>query len=765
MGLGLAATMIFLIALAAPVSALQTNIVIEELNIGYASGANNHTYVYIPPDPLDSVSRSWMDVDEDLDMSVYRYDSTGWARALSSVPADMKVPFNWLSFNGWGTGPFANPTLLPEFYDFAASDDSEHFVNTTLQTRTFGLSFGQHTPVLVETGYVCYGTLRISNQEFVHLTIDSRQDDVSWSIVIIDPEGRFMTSYGGSDGDIWTLPFKPSIAGTYYVILQAFPTSGTFSMFDILPKAVSPQVIAPENIVTGELPTGEIIMREDTGSWVHQELAPTVHTYKVNSPDDVASLTYAFNYPEMFIGITQPPSIRFTSDLFTYGYDGGQRYENAYGSPTTGEYFFRGGPYYVTVMGGDNIEYTLYHQTNSQGVLPVNEKFQVMNDIGTTVHRAYILDVEEPSVLRVNSTASGAELDLRIIGISEDGFRHSRTINFASAIEDADNYFLPVGEYIVEMDVAISPVYEWVKFNLNPLTTETQTGFTYVGGFQVSSQVFRTYNLSLFLNNRDNVTVRFEQSVYDSSGLLIDTSAFNLANRWDGSTVIPHPSIANNWTEVIAWNRYYDGPVYVTYCAWEVLNNTQGATNEYMDYTVDVTLDWVSNYANRYDRIVTLDVAAGASSDNYTLSLPGSATELYAFSLNTTPGTWYNVSVKTADVSSFSAGLYSRFDGRTHTTGWTDLNDELVGTTADLSFQFGAISDSLLLEMVLNRPLVTDGFLYVRITPLATHELDITPITPPGPDILGMLGGFAIPAVVGVGVIVVVIVYVKRFKK
>ncbi|MFW9794833.1 MAG: hypothetical protein ACFFEE_11050, partial [Candidatus Thorarchaeota archaeon] len=420
-GLGFVIALIFLFgAIAAPVSALQTNILIEEYDRSYASGANDHTYLYVQPDSLEYVSRSWMDVDEDLDFAVYRFDSTGWSRGLSSVSEDMKVPFNWLSFNGWGTGPLANPIRLPEFYDFEASDGSDHTVNTSLQTRTFGLALGQHTPVLVETGYAYFGTLAISGQEFVHLTIDSRQDDISWSIAVIDPEGRFMTSYSGNEGDIWTLPFRPSIAGTYYVILQAYPTSGSFSMFDILPAAVSPQAISAGTVVTGELPTGELVMRQDTGSWVHQELAPTVHTYRVDSPNDVASLTYLFNYPEMFIGITQPPSIRFTSDDFLHNYDGGSRYESVVGYPSTGEYFFRGGPYYVTVMGGDNIEYTLYHQTNSQGVLPVNEKFQVWNDIGTTVHRAYTLDIEEPSVLRVNSTAVPfSELAIRLIRTSD----------------------------------------------------------------------------------------------------------------------------------------------------------------------------------------------------------------------------------------------------------------------------------------------------------------------------------------------------------
>ncbi|MBY8998695.1 MAG: hypothetical protein KGD60_13275, partial [Candidatus Thorarchaeota archaeon] len=72
MVLGLAVSMIFLFgALAAPVSALQTNIKIETYNQGFASGANNHTYIFVEPDPLGLVSRSNMHLNEDLDYTTY----------------------------------------------------------------------------------------------------------------------------------------------------------------------------------------------------------------------------------------------------------------------------------------------------------------------------------------------------------------------------------------------------------------------------------------------------------------------------------------------------------------------------------------------------------------------------------------------------------------------------------------------------------------------------------------------------------------------
>ena len=134
--------------------------------------------------------------------------------------------------------------------------------------------------------------------------------------------------------------------------------------------------------------------------------------------------------------------------------------------------------------------------------------------------------------------------------------------------------------------------------------------------------------------------------------------------------------------------------------------------------------------------------------------------------LNTTLGTWYNVSIMTADVVGRGGILYSEYDGRTHSTSWTDLNDELVGSLADYSFQFGAISDYLFLQIDITRNQAIDGFLYVQITPMETNRLLVEPVTPLGPDILGILGGVVLPVAIGAGVIVVVyIVYVKKFKK
>ncbi|MFW9966958.1 MAG: hypothetical protein ACFFEA_07375 [Candidatus Thorarchaeota archaeon] len=763
--LGIAITFTFMLgSLVAPVSALQTQIAIEKHNQAFPAGANNHTYLYLEPDPLDRVSRSIIHLNEDLDYYRYSYDNTGWARSQSSGSEPANAPFYWMNYQGFSTGVYGNPTLLPNFYDFTAADGSGVVVNTTMETRTFSLAFGQHTPVMVERDSVYFGTLPITGQEFVHLTIDSRQDDVSWSVTIVDPEGRFMASSGGSEGDIIVIPFNPSIDGTYLVILQATPTSAINTLFDILPTAVSPERIGIGEVVTGELPTGELVMREDTGSWVHQELAPTVHTYKVWSPDSLASVSYAYNYPEMFIGITQPPAIYFTNDAFEYGYNGGSRYVDIIGSPTSGVYNYIGDTHYITVMGGDNIEYTLYHQALDEMPLPVNREFQIENYFTIDDTRAYRMTLEEDSLLRVNSTAAGGDFEISTTVEFEDGFRVERNINDGAALASATDYYLPAGDYLVDIVVG-SGVNEWIEFNLGPITTNTTAEIVRMGGFYVPTSVFQAYNLSLYLGNRDNVTVSLEITVRDMSDSSVANINVDLANWWDGSSLMTNPSYPNNATYSLSSRIWHDGYAFVGICAHYVANNTLGATNHYEDYPVELTIEWVNRLGDLYWDTTSMDVTTTVDSNNFTLPWTGDTNEWYGIDLNTTVGTWYNVSILSADVSNFEATLFSEVDRRTHDIAWGDLDAAITGVLPDISFQFGAISETSHLRIYAERS-GSDGFLWIQITPMETHQLEFPEISPVGPDILAILGGIALPAALGVGIIIVVyVVYVKKFKE
>ncbi|MHA2160727.1 MAG: hypothetical protein ACXABE_17665, partial [Candidatus Thorarchaeota archaeon] len=116
----------------------------------------------------------------------------------------------------------------------------------------------------------------------------------------------------------------------------------------------------------------------------------------------------------------------------------------------------------------------------------MNQEFQFENYIGATVTRAYTLDVANASILRVNSTATGGELGVRLTGAYDDGFRNERTISFGSNLQNSIQYYLPAGVYFVEMDIS-NNVNEWVEFNLGQIVDATSTEIVDVGGFFVDT--------------------------------------------------------------------------------------------------------------------------------------------------------------------------------------------------------------------------------------------------------------------------------------
>lgn len=127
------------------------------------------------------------------------------------------------------TGSFGYGTNLPVFYDFVGVDGSGAVINAAIERRSFSLAFGQQTALVMDSDYISYGTISISGQEFVHLTVDIFQDDITRQVWIEDSEGREVGYDAGADGYIIVIPFRPSSSGTFIVRIYASPTSGALA--------------------------------------------------------------------------------------------------------------------------------------------------------------------------------------------------------------------------------------------------------------------------------------------------------------------------------------------------------------------------------------------------------------------------------------------------------------------------------------------------------------------------------------------------------
>ena len=759
---------------AAPVAALQTNMLEESFNYAFAPGENNHTYIYIPSEEPYYDSASWMFVNEDLDLSRYIYADPGWNYVPSSFSEDTKTYFDWQQFNTFGMGSLSNSPYLPDFYDFIGDDGSGAVINTTVERRSFSLALGQETAVAMDTDYPYYGTLSISGQEFIHLTVACLEDGISWRVDVYDPEGRRMVYDLSSNGDIIVLPFKPSISGTYLVILQVTSGNERFALFNLKPNSVVPTVIAPDQTITGNLPTGEFVLLDETGSFVYDELRPTVRTYKLNPKNDISSLTYAFNYPESILGAnptTQPVSISFTSDVFVHGSHNGYRYSSTIPSPNTDIYYFRGGVYYVTVMGGDNTDFTLYHDGDIASDLPVNHEFRIDNLFGHSDTLIYSLEIEEDSVLKVNST-SPSDFTIGIWTTLDDGYRFYQSVTDHTTLEGSSSIYLPAGEYVVRLIVDSYTTDQWIEFSMGPLTTSYTTDIVNLGGIIVPTDQCEFYNLTITLNNEYNVSVPMDIYIYDQYYHPIYSNDPTLGTWFDGSDQIPH-STQESEIEVTIPSRDYSQDYAIIIFETFPYNNTVGIGNQFENYPVSLTIDWEKVTVDQFDNseddaIPSIDASGSSAGYNFTLEYPGDMYESYLVILNVTPGTWYNISIMTGDVDNLlGAYMYEPYYGGTHDTPWVSLATTLQGTDPDWSIQFGAISDSVYLTVTVDRDLSDEGFLWIEATPLETHVFEApTSLKPGSPDLLATLSGMALPlGITAIVIVVLVVVYVKKFKK
>jgi hypothetical protein len=763
--LGLVLASIFLLGpMITPAAALQTNMIEEVFNYGFAPGVNNHTYIYTPPRDSSFLSSfQVLDFSEDTDLTRYNYDNTGWSSPDTTYNEDTSELWNWISSDTIAGGSMGDPLYLPQFYDFVGSDGSGAILNTTLERRSFSLAFGQQTPVAIDSDYRYYGTLAINGQEFVHLTVASLQDGFTWIITVTDPQGRQMVQSSGSDGDIIVLPFRPSIAGTYIVTVQSNAANGERALFEILPQAITPQVIAPGEVITDTLTTGEIAVVGEYDSITHDELVPTTMTYKILPGEDVSSLTYSFNYPIPLYGWFQGATIIFTNDAFTHGVNGGYRYRESISFPENDEYYCRGEAHYITVMGGDNIDYTLYHEADVAAELVVNQEFRVDNLFGHAITNVYSLIVPEDSVLKLNTTST-SDFEQSLWTILDSGYRQYYSIDDGTSLTTSPIYYLPAGDYVVVVDVE-SYVSEWMEFTFQPMTTSSSAAITNIGGFIVSTEPCHEYNLTITLDNLYNVSVPMDVHIYNNFYSSIVAPSFVLGTWFDGSSQIPHSTYESSRVEDIntrVWTEGYALIVISTY----PYNNTAGIGDYYENFPVDLRISWDDVTHDNYVAAASIDASTTPNHYNFTFDTTGDSVELYSLLLNTSIGTWYNVSITSNEVNSFSAFSYVHYQDRTHYTGTGDLNDALQGSAPDWSFQFGGITDAVYLEFSINRNLA-DGHFSVEVIPMDTYMFEYpTELGPTGPDILAILGSIALPLGVGVvAIVIVVVVYFKKFKK
>jgi hypothetical protein len=707
-------------SLVTPVSAVNPTITENRYIQELLPAANNHTYAYYDGLPIRSDSRTYLSYADGVSYWRYWYEASSWAWSGSGSWGPVERHHAWQIGTSITQGPLGRSFYLPSFYDFYTGSGEPVGINSSVVQRSFNLNLGQHKTVVMEQGYTYFGVLTLGNEEFVHLTVTSRQDSVSWTARVYDPQERQMGYTSGSGGDVTVVPFKPSGSGTYVVQFTVSPSMTGPGVLDVLPEAIAPQWIAHGEVLQGVLPESEWAIK-DGSNVVHSEKAPTVHTYRFRSPtDQMAKLAFSFNQPEFSIS---PVGVRamISSGAFEAVSQRLQRFSRTYTSNGDTFYYQSGQDetYYISVIGSGNAEYTIFHELLDSAELPVNEDFYLENTNAYTEKRGFSLFLEQDGILRANHTWSSG-VTWSSWSVTDDMLYIDYSITTSGSFPASTFYYLPAGHYVFEATLS-SGANGRYEFNVGPVgdNSSVDAVSSNSAGYRVPASAPDHFNLTISLMTQDNITVTTQYSVFDVFGNTLYSGLTVLANIQSGGSWIANPF--NDTVEYPFITSYTD--VIVALSPTQVLNNTAGPGNEYIDYTVNYEIEWLKDSSWQYDEVGQIALSETGGAYNFTLEDPGSASEAYRLELTGPIGVWWNVTANVTDVSSYTLNARQVYQNVTQELPWGSLQATFSGSTsAFMSLQFGTISNTTVLTFSVSRALIAGGFLYVEFQPLATNE-------------------------------------------
>ncbi|MHA2083891.1 MAG: hypothetical protein ACXAEB_04710 [Candidatus Thorarchaeota archaeon] len=737
---------------------------------------NGHAYLYVES-IWDAFTTNYLTHNDDIDVVNYDYESSGWSRSIGALPGPATRMYDFGTFNSKDWGWLGGDTLLPQFVDFYNSTNNELDLDIIRERISFPLTINQQSTAVLEAGVMSFGTFNLTSEEFVHMTVSSRQDSFDFIGLVIDPHGIFLMEFEVTEGNTETVPFRPTGPGMYTLIVMSMSDNAGLSVVDIYLESIVPEVIPLGGFVEGTLPGSELVVEGGTGAIVHSETAPTAHTYKFSSNTTYPGrIRYSMNYPELDSDIYEPyePWMVICSDALDQMVIMAQYLEFPNLPGDTYHYMsFQEETYYLTVIGMENVEYSLFHDLPTAQNLPINQEFYLENLLADQQRVLFKLSLGEESVLKVNSSEMSGGYDWRLWRVFDDMIYRSRTISDATSLHGASTYYLPAGDYLVEAYTGSYSASGFYEFNLGPIIDGTGGMAVDNGrliGFKFPTSALEWYTVNITQTTRDNVSVWADYDFYNMYGNFITGLDGALGNRQDGTSWLEYGAIGNSteFTFIDVTNGFCIGVI----SPYTVQNNTAGLPgNDYHEYTVDydvVVLDAKLPLVNGTDSIT---VNTEAVTHNFTLGDPGEPSEWYILRINAPSGTWMNVSVYVEDVSAWDARTYQVLDNGTYTTPWTSLGDTFTGSMpGEGAFQFGSVGDTIDIRFIVTRDLLDEGVLSITITPLTTNSYDFMPplrfrgSTGAVVDILGqggvvIIGGVAVVAIV---VVVAVLVVKKR---
>ncbi|MHA2265334.1 MAG: hypothetical protein ACXAEN_23335 [Candidatus Thorarchaeota archaeon] len=743
---------------------------------------NGHTYLFVDK-PTDFLWGPQQLVhDEDISYTKYSYGSTGWSTTSDSFdgPASRTTPI--MATSGYSAGWLHNASILPAFYDFTNST-IEYSMSIEQDRVVFPLPIGEESSLVLDPGVTHVGVFNVTDQEFFHLTVGSRQDSTFVAISILDNKGRFYHYYELSGGDIMLLPFAPDGPGMYFVTLLSHTDNSGLEVVDLLLEAITPDELSFGEVVEGILPGSEQIVKTNPGDIVHEEKAPSAHTFSFSTNSThPGMLRYAINHPELDNDVYEPfetlvhvtgGAWMFDSPIFRYMEhlsNNGDRYH--YQS-------FQNETYYITLIGMEDTSYLLLNEMPDIPLLPLNQEFYIESTWNDMARHLFRLPLGQDSVIKLNSTEDGG-FTWYLWRTFDDGVYRRVQITDSSTFHNAQPHYVPAGYYLLEARSDgddYSGIYE---FNIGPvLDGEGGVAVRNGGlvGVRVPTSALTFYHTNFTLMTQDNVTVKADFDILNQYGYKVRGWDATLANIQSGVGWAGNPTNFS-WVPFglpsSSYAMFCDGNGIAVISPYEVRNNTLGLSNYYNDYTVDYEVVFEDFTSDLFNATGMLAITGSGAWYNFTLGDPSDPIELYGLTVNVPRGTWLNISYSTLDVDSFNeVYVFMEDGGCTTRLELSDLAATMSGDVYAAQFRVGAISDEIIIMFHLNRENVGEGYINVYVEPYTTNNFLYPPAIPyigpdfatggPAPDLSGLAlaaggGGAAIVAVV-------VIVYFVRKRR
>jgi hypothetical protein len=319
----------------------------------------------------------------------------------------------------------------------------------------FPLPVGVESSVVMDPGVAHVGVFNVTDQEFFHLTVSSRQDSTYVGISIMDSHQRF---YGWDElegGDINVIPFAPDGPGMYFVVLLSETDNSGLEVIDILLQPITPDELAFGEVVEGVLEGSEQIVKSNPGDIVYQEKAPQAHTYSFSANSThPGKLRYALNHPELDDDVYVPfdPFVHVTSGAWYF--EGPlTRYTDWLSDDGDVYHYqsFQNETYYITFVGMEETTYVLLNEMPDVPLLPLNQEFYIESRWNDEAKILFRLPLGQDSVIKVNSTEDGG-FTWYLWRTFDDGVYRRIQIGDSSTFHNAQPYYVPAGYYLVEAE-------------------------------------------------------------------------------------------------------------------------------------------------------------------------------------------------------------------------------------------------------------------------------------------------------------------------